>query len=394
MAFNPSQVTLRTGAVIIWGGSIISGGDGGSVLLINPDSANTMYIGGGSNIAIGAPNTIPLGPGQSIQIDGSNTIYACAPAGTSPIVIIPGGAAFFLGLTQGQGKLALSAMQSPNFVSGVSGWQLTKNGNLEANSATIRNGEIISGTQLYYSGGTPAAGTLILSISATSGTDSAGNAYIGGGAATYFYSGTTPLFAALLAGVELAFFHWSGTAWTSLNAQVGIQGNVLNIDSNNGISIAGSLLSVFSGLAVTGGTTTDTLDVTGASTLSGVVTATGGTPANPTKITTDTWQPINVFSNGWSATAGVSQRYRTQPFVGVWLDVVITPGTLTDFTLMFNVPALYRPLTTKFVTASTAGGTAITNGPAARIDAGGNVECVGLPAGCTQMRINGFYPLD
>lgn len=76
-------------------------------------------------------------------------------------------------------NLVRAAIQSPNFVSGSTGWKISQDGTAELNAAVIRNGTVVGGTALYYSG-TPAAGNLIMSISATAGTDSFGNAYVAG----------------------------------------------------------------------------------------------------------------------------------------------------------------------------------------------------------------------
>ncbi len=38
----------------------------------------------------------------------------------------------------GQGNLVATSLQSPNFVSGVSGWQVTKLGDAEFNDVTVR----------------------------------------------------------------------------------------------------------------------------------------------------------------------------------------------------------------------------------------------------------------
>lgn len=75
--------------------------------------------------------------------------------------------------------LVRAAIRSPNFVTGVSGWSIDRNGSAEFNNVTIRGGTVISGTSLYYNGA-PAAGNLVASITATSGTDSFGNAYLAG----------------------------------------------------------------------------------------------------------------------------------------------------------------------------------------------------------------------
>jgi hypothetical protein len=70
-------------------------------------------------------------------------------------------------------------LQSSNFVTGVSGWQLLNSGHAEFNDVTIRGGTSLGGNAFYYSG-TPANGNLVLSIAATAGTDTFGNAYLDG----------------------------------------------------------------------------------------------------------------------------------------------------------------------------------------------------------------------
>lgn len=75
--------------------------------------------------------------------------------------------------------LRRAAIQSPNFATGVSGWSVNQDGSAEFNNLVIRNGQIISGTALFYSG-PAAAGNLIGSIAAAAGTDSKGNAYLAG----------------------------------------------------------------------------------------------------------------------------------------------------------------------------------------------------------------------
>lgn len=71
------------------------------------------------------------------------------------------------------------AIHSPDFVTGVSGWSINKDGSAEFNDVVIRGGSVVGGTSLYYNG-TPAAGTLIMSISANAGVDEFGNSYPAG----------------------------------------------------------------------------------------------------------------------------------------------------------------------------------------------------------------------
>lgn len=75
--------------------------------------------------------------------------------------------------------LVIPLIQSPNFVSGVSGWQVNRDGSAQFNNVVIRGGEVINGTTLIYNG--PAAlGNLIASSAAAAGVDTFGNVYYAG----------------------------------------------------------------------------------------------------------------------------------------------------------------------------------------------------------------------
>ena len=77
------------------------------------------------------------------------------------------------------------AIQSPNYVAGVSGWSVKADGSAEFNNLTLRGTfmgsdfEITSAGAFFYSG-TPAAGNLVMSVtpSTTGGTDGFGNHYV------------------------------------------------------------------------------------------------------------------------------------------------------------------------------------------------------------------------
>lgn len=75
--------------------------------------------------------------------------------------------------------LVRPALQSPDYVTGVSGWAVKIDGSAEFNNITIRGGTTVGGRALYYNG-TPALGNLLLSISATAGTDAFGNTVVQG----------------------------------------------------------------------------------------------------------------------------------------------------------------------------------------------------------------------
>lgn len=75
--------------------------------------------------------------------------------------------------------LRREAIQSPDFAHNVSGWKIGQDGTAEFNNAVIRNGQVISGTDLFYNG-PPVAGNLVASVSAINGADQFGNAFLSG----------------------------------------------------------------------------------------------------------------------------------------------------------------------------------------------------------------------
>lgn len=157
-----------------------------TLLLINTDVNNTVYIGQQSSITAGGSNTVPVPPNGSLSVDPGSSWYVIgAAAGISPLVMVPNGQSTFRGLTQGQGKLALPAFQNPGYIPGVAGWQITQDGDAEFNSLRIRGTffgtdfELNSNGLFFYSG-TPASGNLIGSWAQTAGTDEFGNAYAQG----------------------------------------------------------------------------------------------------------------------------------------------------------------------------------------------------------------------
>lgn len=154
------------------------------------------------------------------------------------------------------GFLVRTVVKSVNFVTGVSGWAIFKNGNAEFNSVTIRGGEVISGTNLYYSG-TPALGNLVASESAAGGTDAKGNVYLPGNVT---YSGGGVL-AVAISGTAIQAWSAPGPAgpWSATGGTISVFATNFNVSAPAGISLGG-----------------------------GPVVATAGTAALPTVITTDT----------------------------------------------------------------------------------------------------------
>lgn len=79
----------------------------------------------------------------------------------------------------GASKLIRAAIQSPNYVAGLVGWSINKDGTAEFNDATFRGTIVVSDVNqsvLIYAG-TPAVDNLILSIAPNAGTDAFGTNY-------------------------------------------------------------------------------------------------------------------------------------------------------------------------------------------------------------------------
>jgi hypothetical protein len=75
----------------------------------------------------------------------------------------------------GKGVLIRESIHSPNFLTGVDGWTINKDGSVEFNNGVFR-GTIVNGGVFVYDG-TPATGNLIAALSPTAGTDAFGNQY-------------------------------------------------------------------------------------------------------------------------------------------------------------------------------------------------------------------------
>ena len=249
---------------------------------------------------------------------------------------------------------------------------------------------------LFLYSGTPALGDMILSIAQAAGTtDPYGlaNPYPAG-VTTYGSAGTY----ANLASDYLTFYGGSSTD----QATIYFGGGDVVIES----STPSGVLSLMTDLGETSGvlgleagntTIYGTLDVTGASTLGGQVTATGGTAAAPTLITTDTWHTMTL-QNSWSAGSGYAQ-YRMLPDGNVQVRLQVTVGTATNGTTVWTAAAPYAPSTAPgaqyFPVIVVAGATAAQlDTPQFRMSAGGALSVANIPTGTTSVAANFIYALD
>jgi hypothetical protein len=128
----------------------------------------------------------------------------------------------------------------------------------------------------------------------------------------------------------------------------------------------------------------------------GAVTATAGTAANPTLVTTDTWHDMTLL-NSWTLGGGGYARYMMGNNGNVYVegDNVI-PGTTTGGTNVWTIPAAYIPgvqtqRVLMFVEVST--GAPVTDTPRFDATTGGQFQCFNVPGSTTRVGFNAQYSL-
>jgi hypothetical protein len=88
-------------------------------------------------------------------------VYAAPDDNTTGLIVSASGGSFAHDIAGGNGNLIITSLQSPNFESGISGWQISKNGNAQFNSLIIRgiflgfNFELTPAGLFFYSGALP-----------------------------------------------------------------------------------------------------------------------------------------------------------------------------------------------------------------------------------------------
>jgi hypothetical protein len=85
-------------------------------------------------------------------------------------------------ITGQNGSLIRQQIMSPNFVTGVSGWIIRKDGSAEFNGALFRGSVVITQSQdlLIYSSSTPQANKLLIALAGSAGNDGLGNSWSAG----------------------------------------------------------------------------------------------------------------------------------------------------------------------------------------------------------------------
>src|SRR5215475_5705153 len=219
-----------------------------SLLIRNQDINNTIYVGNTSNIMPASINVIPVEPNGAIILDAGSPWYVVgAAAGILPLVMIPNSQGYFRGITQGLGKLSIPSVQSPNYVTGVSGWTINKDGSAEFNNLTERgnfvgpdfylsngDGTYTSEAGLFIYSSTPAAGNLIFSDCKQSGNDKFSNNFLG---SMTTYDNST-LGAVNILGIAITWYSMTANPNATFTAGPKFSGttgpNVLDFDTGSG----------------------------------------------------------------------------------------------------------------------------------------------------------------
>lgn len=127
----------------------------------------------------------------------------------------------------------------------------------------------------------------------------------------------------------------------------------------------------------------------------GPVTATAGTAAKPTVITTDTWQTMSLL-NSWSLGGGGYAQYKLEPDNRVSIrGANVIPGTATGGTSIWTPPAAYNPSVTQRVEMLIENSTGAVGVDTPRFDVlAGGLQVQNIPASTTRVGWNGSYALD
>jgi hypothetical protein len=270
----------------------------------------------------------------------------------------------------GQGTLIRQMIQSPNYIIGVSGWTINKDGSAEFNNLTIRGtfagtDFVVDSSGIFFYNGTPAAGNLILALTNVGGSDSFGNTFIQG--VTVGNDAGVQVLLATLSNTQAAIQFPTNTS---------IEQTAANITANNNgagalqflqLAVSGPRLNVAAAMdwmqilfnsANEGNTSSANMefiyvgsnqnphiqavfDETGFNILAGTIAAAtpGSLPATP-----ETWHSLGAFSTAtWTVNTG---RYRItaegECLIDISLNAQVGGGAAGAFTWANNLLAAYQ----------------------------------------------------
>jgi hypothetical protein len=287
----------------------------------------------------------------------------------------------------GGGTLVYPSIHSPNFIPGVSGWTVRRDGSAEFSDVIIRgtiagNDWVLTSSGLYMYNGAAALGTLIASVltPAAAGTDPVGNSVLVG--VTAYSGGAANLTAVNLwdnGQLRFMFAATPGGAWVNVGS---MQGGPSALNLTIPAAVIFSLLG--------------TAELSQAAVF-------GLTARNPnTGGTQEIWHQVGAagqpaFGAGWSnsgAGAGLAYQYRADASVDIAGDLSVPSNP--NGTVIFTLPAAWRPASTQQldVTVITSTGAAAALTPRAFCGTSGAVTAQNLPAGTTRIFVHGKLCTD
>lgn len=244
--------------------------------------------------------------------------------------------------------LVRPAVQSPNYAHGSAGWTVNQDGSAEFNNVTVRGtivaGQFIGtgeGQEIVIYAGVPAANNVVASVCSANATDASGNALIAG--ATSYHEFASNNFQASSVGGGFVTFYKSATGMNSWLNVGSLEGSTLTTGSGtaNILWSPGGLIIGTLGIDANGVVQTPLA-------VNAAITATAGTAAAPTLITTDTGH-VATNANSWTGT--LTYELLSDGLIA-WDGIVVPPaGVANPSSICAAVPAVYRPTTDKNLTA-------------------------------------------
>ncbi len=133
-------------------------------------------------------------------------------------------------------------------------------------------------------------------------------------------------------------------------------------------------------------------------TVTGPVTATGGTPTVPSVISTDNWNVVPSLNAGWGSTLAYT-LLPLNDLVAVYAHLTCGSATTADGTTICSFPPAYRPQNlTGWLPMMTdvlrQTGTGASEASGLTVGASGVVQCQGIANAATWMRGVGMYRLS
>lgn len=308
-------------------------------------------------------------------------------------------------ISGGQGNLIRDSFQSPDFIAGVRGWQVKKNGDVEFNSGTFRgvvNGGEFKGTDfdvnpdgIFFYSDTPALGNLLVSITRAAGNDPYGNNYIPG-ITVYGPSGAFVILedngaeaAIVLVGAGLV--HSTTPTQIFGNAVFPGAANELSeliLTSGKENNLDDAALQLFSERADGSAAAAAKIEFGGTI----AITLTKTEIDVSVDIVRDGWT-IAVLDAGWTQNATNPVRYRRLPDGNVqWTGIATHAGFTTTQTLISALNPAYTPVQSQELPA----GIGTNNATGIAVSSSGVVQCRVNMTGNTTTTCNpqGSYPLD